>query len=70
MNKEALQYLRRKVWKFKLLLDLKELEDFKDSTVTRGQVESIERDLRMISYGFEEGIKFVKKEKTSSDKKN
>ena len=48
-----------KLWKVKLLKELLkeyEKEDLK-STITRSEKSSLERDLRMIRYGFENGIK-------------
>jgi len=63
MNKQQYKEFE-KLWKVKLLIDLKKINEesgFK-STVTRDENHSIERDLRMIRYGFEGGLKFRGKE--------
>jgi len=56
-----------KLWKVKLLKSLRKLEDLR-GTITRTEQNSIARDLSMIKYGFEAGLKI--KEKTDSEEGN
>lgn len=56
MNKK--QYLKG-LFKVKTLNNLKDILLFEEEgTITRGEVADINRALKFIEYGFEEGIKF------------
>ena len=61
MNNQEVQRFKE-LWKVKLLNDLLKVEDL-DGTVARSEKNSLERDIRMIRYGYEAGLKKVKRRK-------
>lgn len=56
MNTEQLNWFKH-LWKVNVIINLKQFAD-KETTITRNEINSLERDLSFIKYGFEEGLKY------------
>lgn len=57
MNKTQIKKFEN-LWRVKILKSLHDLEDL-DGTVTRTEKNAILRDLRMMRYGFENGLRIA-----------